>query len=71
MDKKKVKKAKTYKGKSLKLGGGGKFKKLTDELVSEGKSEDAAAGIAASIGRKKYGKKKMTEWSSQGKKRSK
>jgi hypothetical protein len=66
----KKKKEKTYKGKSLKPGGGGKFKKLQDELVSEGKSTEAAGAIAASVGRKKYGKKKMTEWSSQGKKRA-
>jgi hypothetical protein len=67
-DKKKV--AKTYKGKSLKPGGGGKFAKLKDELMGKGKSEESAAAIAATVGRKKYGAKKMATWSSQGKKRA-
>jgi hypothetical protein len=59
------------KKKSMKPGGGGRFQKLKGELQSEGKSPEAAAAIAASIGRKKYGAKKMAAWSSQGKKRSK
>lgn len=75
MPKKKVVKkkveAKTYKGKSMKPGGGGKFQKLKDELTTEGKSPEAAAAIAATVGRKKYGAKKMATWSSQGKKRGK
>jgi len=62
---------KTYKGKSLKPGGGGKFAKLKDTLMKEGKSPESASAIAATIGRKKYGNKKMTTWSSQGKKRMK
>ncbi|MGL6281818.1 MAG: hypothetical protein ACRC2J_05375 [Microcoleaceae cyanobacterium] len=36
----------------------------------KGKSKEASAAIAATIGRKKYGQKKMTAWSSQGKQRS-
>ena len=63
--------AKTYKGKSMKPGGGGKFQKLKDEITANGKSPEAAAAIAATVGRKKYGAKKMAAWSSQGKKRSK
>lgn len=65
----KKKSAKTYKGKSLKPGGGGKFAKLKDELMEKGKSEESANAIAATVGRKKYGARKMTAWSSQGKKR--
>jgi hypothetical protein len=68
---KKVVTPKTYKGKSMKPGGGGRFAKLQDELVVEGKSKEAAGAIAASVGRKKYGAAKMAHWSSQGKKRGK
>lgn len=63
--------AKTYQGKSLAPGGGGRFEKLKDKIVSSGKTPTVAASIAASVGRKKYGAKKMADWSSQGKKRSK
>lgn len=65
------KKPKTYKGKSMKPGGGGRFARLKDELQTEGKSPESAAAIAAAVGRKKYGNKKMAAWSSQGKKRIK
>ena len=61
--------AKTYKGKSLKLGGGGKFAKMKDAIMAEGKSEKAAAAITASIGMKKYGKKKMESMAAKGKKK--
>ena len=64
-------KKKTYKGKSMKPGGGGRFEKLKDKITKEGKSPEAAAAIAATIGRKKYGAEKMATWSSQGKKRGK
>ena len=66
----KKKTPKTYKGKSMKPGGGGKFAKMEDRLKSEGKSAESAAAIAASIGRKKYGAKKMGNWAAAGKKRS-
>jgi len=56
--------------KSMRLGQGGRFKKLTDKLKSQGKSEESAKAIAASIGRKKYGKAKMAHWSEAGKKRA-
>lgn len=49
-------------GKSMKPGGGGRFAKL----VSQGKSP----ALAAWIGRKKYGKKKMSKWSAAGRKRA-
>ncbi|HAK12825.1 MAG TPA: hypothetical protein DCO78_13440 [Chitinophagaceae bacterium] len=61
----------TYKGKSLKPGGGGKFAKLKDKLMAQGKSSSAAGSIAATIGRRKYGAKKMATWSSQGRRRTK
>lgn len=64
-------KKKTYKGKSLKPGGGGRFKRLTDKLQRQGKSKKSAQAIAASVGRKKYGKKKMSSMATAGRKRKK
>jgi len=55
--------------KSMKPGGGGRFQKLTKELQREGKSKESAQAIAASIGRKKYGEKKMAQWSAKGRKK--
>jgi hypothetical protein len=46
-------------GDSMKLGGGGRFKKFTGKLESEGYSAKSADAIAASAGRKKYGGKKF------------
>jgi hypothetical protein len=66
-----VAKAKTYKGKSLKPGGGGRFQRLKDQLMAEGKSAESAERIAAAIGRKKYGAKKMAKWAAKGRKRGK
>ncbi len=57
-----TKKTGTYKGKSNKLGGGGRFKQMTDKGVSP--------ALAAFIGRKKYGAKKFASLS-HGKKTSK
>jgi hypothetical protein len=54
--------------KSMKLGGGGRFAKLEKSL--KGKVDNPAA-VAASIGRKKYGAKKMTAMAKAGKKKSK
>lgn len=54
--------------KSMKPGGGGRFKKLTGKLESEGKSAGAAKAIAAKAGMKKYGKAKMEKWAHKGKK---
>lgn len=62
--------AKTYKGKSLRLGAGGRFKKLVDELISEGKSRESAEKIAASAGRAKYGKKRFQKMAAKGRKRA-
>jgi hypothetical protein len=61
--------ANTYKGKSLKPGGGGRFAKLVDRLRSRGYSAQRARAIAATIGRKKYGAKQMAQWAAAGRKR--
>jgi len=45
-------------GKSMKLGGGGRFAKLEGELAQKPGIRNPAA-VAASIGRKKYGAKKF------------
>ena len=64
------KKTKTYKGKSTKPGGGGRFAKMTDALKRKGKSAKAAKAIAEAAGRKKYGAKKMAKMSAAGRKRA-
>lgn len=55
----------------MKLGGGGRFAKLTGKLEKEGKSAESAKAIAASIGAKKYGQAKMSSMAAKGAKRSK
>ena len=62
---------KTYKGKSMKLGGGGRFAKMVDTLVKEGKSREQAKAIAAAVGRKKYGKEKFQKMAAKGRKKNK
>ena len=59
-----------YKGKSMKPGGGGRYAKLVDDIRKSGKSEKSAKAIAASVGRKKYGWKKMSEMAASGRKRT-
>ena len=49
--------------KSMKLGGGGRFAKLARKTGSP--------ALAAWIGRRKYGAKKMAKMSSRGRKRAK
>lgn len=49
-------------GKSMKLGGGGRFSALEGKLASNPKIRNPQA-VAASIGRKKYGKKRMASLS--------
>lgn len=61
--------AKTYKGKSMAPGGGGRFAKLTDEFELLGKSPQSAKALAAGIGRKKYGKTKMHKMALRGRER--
>lgn len=53
--------------KVAKLGSGKRFKKLANKFAKQG-IEDPAA-LAASIGRKKYGNKKMTSLAVKGKER--
>jgi hypothetical protein len=52
-----------------KLGSGARFKALTKKIEKSGKSEESAKAISASIGRKKYGKKKMAEMAKKGRKK--
>ena len=61
--------ANTYKGKSLKPGGGGRFARLVDQLRARGMSEKRARAVAASVGRRKYGAKQMAQWSASGRRR--
>ena len=53
-------------GDSMKLGGGGRFKALKKKLGKKGAHNPGA--LAAWIGRKKYGAKKMAGMSEKGKK---
>ena len=53
--------------KSMKLGGGGRFKKLKDKLGKKGAKNPAA--LAAHIGRNKYGNKKMASMAASGRKK--
>ena len=55
--------------KTMEPGGGGRFAKMVNKMKKEGKSEDSAKAIAASIGRKKYGKSKFQEMAAAGKKK--
>ena len=55
-------------GKSMEPGGGGRFAAMVGKLKKEGKSEDSAKAIAASIGRNKYGKSRFQEMAAKGKK---
>lgn len=61
----KIKKTGSYKGKSNKLGGG-RFARLAAKSGSGKKG----ATIAASVGRAKYGAKKMASMEKKGKKKS-
>jgi hypothetical protein len=54
-------------GKSMKPGGGGRFQKLKKELSKKGVKDPGA--LAASIGRKKYGKEKFQQMAAKGKKK--
>lgn len=53
--------------KSMKLGWGGRFEKLTKDLQSQWKYIQSAKAIAASIWRKKYGNAKFTALARKGK----
>lgn len=53
--------------KKPKLGTGARFKKLEHSIAAKGNVSDPGA-VAASIGRKKYGEKKMAKMSAAGRK---
>ena len=55
--------------KSMEPGGGGRFAKLEGELSHE-KGVRNPSAVAAAIGRKKYGAKKMAKFSAGGRKRA-
>jgi hypothetical protein len=55
--------------KTMEPGGGGRFAKMVNKMKGEGKSEESAKAIAASIGRKKYGKSKFQAMAAAGKKK--
>ena len=55
--------------KKPKLGSGERFKQLEAKLKKQGVQDPAA--LAASIGRKKYGAKKMASMAAKGRKRGK
>lgn len=63
----KIKTTGSYKGKSNKLGGGGRFAQLTAKAGGGKKG----AAIADAAGNKKYGKSKMSKMAAAGKKRAK
>lgn len=54
-------------GRSMQPGGGGRFQKLKGKLAAQ-KGVQNAGALAAYIGRKKYGAKKMASWSAKGRK---
>lgn len=62
-----VEEKKTGGKKSMEPGGGGRFAAMVSGLKKEGKSEDSAKAIAASVGRKKYGKSRFQEMAAAGK----
>ena len=62
--------ASTYKGKSLRPGGGGRFQRMVDRLRARGYSEKRARAVAAAVGRRKYGAKQMAQWAAAGRKRA-
>lgn len=55
--------------KTMEPGGGGRFAKMVNKMKGQGKSEESAKAIAASVGRKKYGKSKFQEMAAAGKKK--
>ncbi|MBW2993932.1 hypothetical protein KY315_00755 [Candidatus Woesearchaeota archaeon] len=55
--------------KTSKAGAGERFAAMKKVLAAKGAK--SPGGLAAYIGRKKYGKKKMSQWSAQGRKKDK
>ncbi len=66
-----LKKTGSYKGKSNKLGGGGRFAQAVDSMVQKGMSPAKAKAITAAMGRKKYGKSRFQSMAAKGRKRAK
>ena len=62
--------AKSFHGKSMKPGGGGRFAQGQEALEKKGVSKESAGAVMAVRGRKKYGAKKMAKWSAAGRKRA-
>lgn len=62
-----IKKSGTYKGKSNKLGGGGRFQQMKAKLSAKGAKNPGA--LAAFIGRKSLGKAKFQKLAASGRKR--
>lgn len=56
-------------GKSMKPGGGGRFQQLEHKLEGR-KGVSNPKGLAAYIGRKKYGAKKMASMATKGRERA-
>lgn len=50
------------------LGSGGRFQACLKKMTGKGYSSESAHNICASIGRKKYGAKKMGQLSAKGRK---
>ena len=65
--------------KSMKLGGGGRFAKMSNSVAKsyekkgmpKAKAEKVGGAVAASMGRKKYGAKKMASMAAKGKAKGK
>ena len=55
--------------KTMEPGGGGRIAAMVGKLKSKGKSEESAEAIAASAGRKKYGKSRFQSMAAAGKKK--
>jgi len=55
-------------GKSMRLGGGGRFAKVEADAAASGARNPAA--VAAAAGRKKYGATKMAAWTAAGRRRA-
>lgn len=60
----------SFAGKSMRLGGGGRFAKGVAAMEAKGMSEGAAKAIMAKAGRRKYGKKKMAAMAAAGRRRA-
>lgn len=64
-----VDKAGVVSRKSMKPGGGGRFDAFVSRLVAEGKSTSQAKGVAAAVGRRKYGAAKFNAMAQKGKRK--